>query len=503
MILTSDLRAAPLCLMCYQAPGTLWHRRYECPAWHVDRGQCTSQELRDAAAHFGARGGRAAELFSRGLLPHPDALLPAVKTSAACEICWVNRPSDGVLSGILFFDGSSRGGSCEALRRAGWAVVQVDRFGSLVSAAYGPVPWDQCPGQTSRDAEDCAVSMLPYVAMEPFELHIDCKGTLDTIGSPHSASAGARGPRANLWSRVWSSFDELRARKTKAHSSLTDVDRGLTTVWERQGNSHADRLAKEGVVMHGVTEAIELQYRSLASLAFQAARWAGEQAVKLRRAPADDAARLPEKGSSHGQPTSARLPRPKPSKRACLQGVLAASLRSNLARTSPSVFLGHCLRVSAAEPRGALLFCATCGAYAWASPRALLSQCLGAARTPGRAQQRARLAKHEFPSGPMRGTALGAPRPPAAEVIDALHERLARKRRAEPALDLEAEPGPATHSFTRDELLERYGLTEQSFAALVDKTWRIEQARKAGPREPADPEYFEWASDGSGSDSSV
>ena len=64
------------------------------------------------------------------------------------------------------------------MRRAGWAVVQVDGEGSLVAAAFGAVPWEAAPGQEARDGEDYAVYMLTEVAAQPFSLYIDCAGTV-------------------------------------------------------------------------------------------------------------------------------------------------------------------------------------------------------------------------------------------------------------------------------------------------------------------------------------
>ena len=49
---------------------------------------------------------------------------------------------------------------------------------NLVAAAYGDVPFDECPGQVARDGEDYAVFMTTILAEMPFELYIDCQGTL-------------------------------------------------------------------------------------------------------------------------------------------------------------------------------------------------------------------------------------------------------------------------------------------------------------------------------------
>ena len=89
--------------------------------------------------------------------------MPAPLRSDQNEIMWVNRPITGKLTGTLFTDGSGLHQLWPELRRAGWAIVQVDRFGNLVAAAYGHVPVDECPDQVARDGEDFAVLMTTLV----------------------------------------------------------------------------------------------------------------------------------------------------------------------------------------------------------------------------------------------------------------------------------------------------------------------------------------------------
>ena len=133
--------------------------------------------------------------------------------------------------------------------------------------------------------------MLTLVVLQPFVAYIDCQ---DTIDASRSATSGSPGHRANLWTRVWHAFDDIVAHKTLAHASGQDVLSGRTTHRERMANGHADRLAKAGAAMCGLTPAIALEYRSLASLAWQAAKWAAEQAISQCRAGIQDAERLPD-----------------------------------------------------------------------------------------------------------------------------------------------------------------------------------------------------------------
>eukprot|EP00973_Karenia_brevis_P084717 11755311-Karenia_brevis.AAC.1 len=95
------------------------------------------------------------------------------------------------MRGCLFTDGSVIGTKL-GIPRAGWAVVQVDRFGECEAAAYGAVPVDICPTQTIADAEDFAVAMLPVIAMGPLELYIDRQQTVDAARRPAAEMTGPK-----------------------------------------------------------------------------------------------------------------------------------------------------------------------------------------------------------------------------------------------------------------------------------------------------------------------
>ena len=68
------------------------------------------------------------ERFARGIFPSPELVFP-VPTDPQDVILWHNRPEAGLLTGTLFLDGSALWASAPFLARAGWSIVQVDRFG--------------------------------------------------------------------------------------------------------------------------------------------------------------------------------------------------------------------------------------------------------------------------------------------------------------------------------------------------------------------------------------
>ena len=155
------------CQQCHEAPGTMFHRCYECPALRSERDMRVSQEVRQAARSLEPQY---REQFAQGIFPSPASILPTGSLARACPVWWHNRPTDGLLEGHIFTDGSSSGSG--ALRRAGWAVVAVDELGNLKAAAFGAVPCDVLLGQTSRDGEDYAAAMAGLFTMDPITLHI-------------------------------------------------------------------------------------------------------------------------------------------------------------------------------------------------------------------------------------------------------------------------------------------------------------------------------------------
>ena len=244
-------------------------------------------------------GPGAAEFFARGIFPDPAALFPRRGIAAENRVRWVNRPADGRLKGLLFLDGSSFWPRLGAAKRAGWAIVQTTAEGDLVSAAYGPVAFDQCPFQEARDGEDFAAHMCAYLTEGPVDAFIDCQGTLDSIIKGEAYANRSGNERAHLWGPFHAAFDDgrLTAHKTKGHATTNDVECGRSTHWERKGNNWPDKYAKMGAELHGVTEADAWLCRGLTMIAFEAATWAGSQAAHMAALEQRDTDQLPSEAT--------------------------------------------------------------------------------------------------------------------------------------------------------------------------------------------------------------
>ena len=208
------------------------------------------------------------------------SILPTGSLEQTWPVLRLNRPLDGIPDGHMFTDGSSSGSG--SLRRAGWAAVAVDELGNLKATAFEAVPCDVLPEQTSRDGEDYAAGMAGHITVDPLTLHMDCEGTIATANGPKHKALGAGNSRAQVWSRLLASHDEVRAVKVKGHATMRDVEAGRSSHLFTRGNDNAVLCAKKGAATHKPAFRVAKTMVACASLAKQAARWAAEAHVLLR-----------------------------------------------------------------------------------------------------------------------------------------------------------------------------------------------------------------------------
>ena len=221
----------------------MFHRCYECPALQAERDMHVSQEVRQAARSLGSQtqGTAVHTAFFLTLPPFCQQVLSNVHAL----FCGTIGSQTGFWRGNIFTDGSSSGNG--TLRRTGWAVVAVDNAGNLKAGAYGAVPSDVLPGQTSRDGEDCAAAMAGHItsgsAHAPHRLRR--MPLLQSMGQ--SAKPWAPGaPEHTSGTGFW--FPTTRSGQSRSRSTPRSATWRLerTSHLSKRGNDYADTFAKKG-----------------------------------------------------------------------------------------------------------------------------------------------------------------------------------------------------------------------------------------------------------------
>ena len=173
-------------------------------------------------------------------------------------------------------------------------------MGNLKAAAYGAVPSDVLPGQTSRDGEDYAAALAGHITLDPLTLYSDCEGTIATVNGPKHKALGARGPEHTSGRGSWFPTTSGRPR-----SRVTRQRDGRTSHLCKRGSDFADTFAKKVADAHKLAFRVAKTVVACASLAKQAARWAAQAHVLLRFRGWDDT----RAAAPRSRPPRARLKR--------------------------------------------------------------------------------------------------------------------------------------------------------------------------------------------------
>jgi hypothetical protein len=300
--------------------------------------------------------------------------------------------------------------------------------------------------------------------------------------------------------RYFTAFEgeEVRVLKTLAHASAGDVDAGRTTEWERRGNIHADKYAKLGAAMHGMSQQHLHQLAAFGSLAEQTVRWGAEmfRARQQLAAPITcrSAAGLTRAmRSSGGRKRHARIepgvgPGPRLEWQCDGDGDAAALGEGDLpGLLRHSVHIGRVLDSDGAA-NGSIAYCSLCGAYFWRRIGRLAAPC---ARKSANSQAR-RLARGLFPASGQHYDGLrviGRRRPNAvelAEICRQVHAAAGDRARIGPGAWVPRRrltrktAEPAYGPQRQFDLLTAYGLKEEG---ALEALARDVRQRRAPPEE--------------------
>ena len=328
------------------------------------------------------------------------------------------------------------------------------------------------PLQDSCDAEDFAAAMLPHVAMGPLELFLDCANTIRCLKSGPDRSAGADNRSAHLWGPFFAAFEvgDYEVFKTKAHATLRDVEEGKTTHWERRANNEADKLAKLGARCHIVNEEDIWLLRAMRQIVFEAATWAGVANARFANRGLRD----------HGELQEPLTLVVVDEVGATLKGKLLGDAERAEEDSGQRLFLGHTLRrAEVCKPgHGRILFCSTCGAYAWKACRGLGRQCKGN-NVKGLRTQWERLGRRQFPHTAYGEWRIQEPTPLEDSDFQELIERLGIDESAGKAdgLSNKRTSTPVAPQMSRGELLQAYGIDVEQVPHMREWAKRLHADR--------------------------
>ncbi len=161
-----------------------------------------------------------------------------------------------VIGRPVFVDGSALWPHNAEARRAGWSVVMIDDDGKLIGAVYGHLPCGEDQEQTAGGAEMYALRRAAELTVTPLVAYTDYKEAAEGATKGQCATTGPKVKHATHWRAFWRAVDgtDFRVTKVKGHITEAEVAHDELLTWRREGNRHADRLAKKGARAHYTEE---------------------------------------------------------------------------------------------------------------------------------------------------------------------------------------------------------------------------------------------------------
>ncbi len=241
------------CDKCGARRDDKYHRIWECE-WE-DVKQKRDAMLTDKMRAEAARVGRDDWAYTRGLLPTPWAKLAPPRDDyrevhVDGNMNELSTPL--VIDCPVFIDGSALWPSNAEARRAGWAVVMVDARGGMIGAVYGHMPAMEADDQTAGSAEMYALRRAAELSVVPLVAYTDYKEAAEGAVKGEAATTSARVKHAAHWRAFWRAVEgtDFSVIKVKGHITEAEVAHDEHLMWKREGNRHADRLAKKGARAH-------------------------------------------------------------------------------------------------------------------------------------------------------------------------------------------------------------------------------------------------------------
>jgi len=462
------LADTPLCCRCREAPGSLLHRAWRCPATAGWR----AQALRESdLVGLDVKEGVASVFLERAIAPSLHHLLPAARQTP-----WVKQllaPPGGLYTGDVFVDGSGSHPGDKLRRRVGAGISMRTPDGVEVGAAYAAAP---LLVQTTPGAEAYAVYLVLEMATVPLRLHTDCADVVAGFERGRAWACDPRRAQAAIWCAIWTLLEEftlgeggVTILKVAAHTTAADVRAGRITRFARAGNARADQLAKMGAALHPTDLLLERVWPVYEHRVLQVAQHLAEATALLQREGRDSTGRLG------------------PRKRAELivvddapEVVDAAKVRAIAAQSDLAAEEAprpHRLHVSTMTSGPDVVHCAFCGAFTSAGRggqvRLLARPCDGPTTGMHNQRRRIRLGQHPHAAGAHGRARMVSTKPVSAEALaTAAGSRVATGASHPTIPAASAAPGPSLEAAMR-----WVGISLQDLPRLEKAMARRQRAR--------------------------
>ena len=141
------------------------------------------------------------------------ACIGAVSTSAAVLLCtrslfhWKVEPSEPLVRGRFYLDGSALDGPSAVMMRCGWSFVVVDDKGRVLAAAYGATPpWiTDIGGAEAWALLQATASAFPFVC----SFISDCKVMVDGLKDGKRKALAGSSTHARVCALMFNAIEDL------------------------------------------------------------------------------------------------------------------------------------------------------------------------------------------------------------------------------------------------------------------------------------------------------
>ena len=253
----------PTCELCGAAPDTVWHRIWLCKA-----PQCLAARAEAAPWWIvtkAKRAGPSSTVFSKGIFPHPEALVPRPYQESDSVDRRAHEGGHGIVAftaagtqvslgslqprGNIFVDGSCTRHPVRDLNRASFSVVMVNSLAQAVLRIQSPI-WAHLP-QSPQAAEYCALAAACELIGGEATIFGDCANVIRDAQLPSGLAVAPRKLYAGIIrsARGAQGFGLSSVVKVPAHVTETD-DMPPDELFRVRGNTAADTEAKAAYHCH-------------------------------------------------------------------------------------------------------------------------------------------------------------------------------------------------------------------------------------------------------------